>query len=92
MTMDVYYLNYLTHLFDKIYGQYSSTGIKGYPNIMLPQHKGKEIVQYHFSTRSHSLFTALHNLWYKWNEEEKRFIKIIPLNISEIFSEISLAY
>lgn len=62
MTMDVYSLNYLNHLFDKIYSQYSSTGIKGYPNIMLPQHKGKEIIQYHFSTRSHPLFTVLHNI------------------------------
>jgi hypothetical protein len=59
---------------------------------MLNQHKDKEIVQYHFSTRSHPLFTALHNIWYKWNEEDKRFIKIIPLNISEMFSKISLAY
>lgn len=62
MTMDVYSLNYLNHLFEKIYGQYSSTGIKGYPNIMLPQHKGKEIIQYHFTTRSNPLFTALHNI------------------------------
>lgn len=92
MTMDVYSLNYLNHLFDKIYGQYSNTSIKGYPNIMLNQHKGKEIVQYHFSTKSHPLFTALHNIWYKWNEVDKRFIFINFLNISEMFSEISLAY
>ena len=60
MTMDTYSLNYLNHLFDNIYGQFSSNSIKGYPNLMLPQHKGKQITQYHFSTKSHPLFTALH--------------------------------
>jgi hypothetical protein len=58
----------------------------------LPQHKGKEISQYHFSTKTHPLFTALHNLWYRWDNKRNKFIKIVPLNISEMFSEISLAY
>ena len=92
MTMDTYSLNYLNHLFDSIYSQYSSAGIKGYPNLLLPQHKGKQITQYHFSTKSHPLFTALHGIWYKWSVEENKFIKIVPLNILELFSEISLAY
>ena len=55
-------------------------------------HKDKEITQYHFSTKTHPLFTALHSLWYKWDNEKNKFIKIVPLNISEMFSEISLAY
>ncbi len=38
------------------------------------------------------MYTALHSLWYKKNNEGNKFIKIVPLNISEIFSDISLAY
>jgi len=92
MTMDVYSLNYLHHLNDNIYSQFTNTKFYAYPNILLPQHKGKEITQYHFKTKTHPLFTALHSLWYKWNNEKNKFIKIVPLNISEMFSEISLAY
>lgn len=62
MTMDVYSLNYLHHLNEKIYSQFTDTKIYAYPNILLPQHKGKEITQYHFSTKTHSLFTALHSI------------------------------
>lgn len=38
------------------------------------------------------MYTALHSLWYKKDLELNKFIKIVPLNISEMFSEISLAY
>ena len=38
------------------------------------------------------MFTALHGIWYKWDNDINKFIKIVPLNIFEIFSEISLAY
>jgi LAGLIDADG DNA endonuclease family/Proton-conducting membrane transporter/NADH-Ubiquinone oxidoreductase (complex I), chain 5 N-terminus len=92
MTMDVYSLNYLHHLDEKIYSQFTDIKIYPYPNILLPQHKGKEITQYHFSTKTHPLFTALHSVWYKWDNDKNKFIKFIPLNISEMFSEISLAY
>lgn len=92
MTMDVYSLNYLHHLNDNIYSQFTNTKFYAYPNILLPQHRGKEITQYHFKTKVHPLFTALHSLWYKWDNEKNKFIKIVPLNISEIFSEVSLAY
>ena len=92
MTMDAYSLNYLQHLNDNIYSQITDTKIYAYPNILLPQHEGKEITQYHLSTKTHPLFTALHSLWYKWDNNINKFIKIVPLNISEIFSDISLAY
>ena len=85
MTMDVYSLNYLIQLNENIYSQITNTKIHAYPNVLLPQHKGKEITQYYFSTRTHPLFTALHSLWYKWDEDKNKFIKIVPLNISEIF-------
>jgi len=62
MTMDAYSLDYLHHLNENIYSQFTNTKIYAYPNVLLPQHKGKEITQYHFSTRTHPLFTALHSL------------------------------
>jgi hypothetical protein len=62
MTMDVYSLNYLHYLNDNIYSQFTNTKIYAYPNILLPPHKGKKVTQYHFKTKIHSLFTALHNL------------------------------
>jgi LAGLIDADG DNA endonuclease family protein len=92
MTMVVYSLNNVNNLNENIYSQFTNTNLYAYPNILLPQHKGKEITQYHFKTKTHPLFTALHSLWYKWDNENNKFIKIVPLNISEIFSEISLAY
>jgi hypothetical protein len=92
MTMDVYSLDYLNHLNDNIYSQFTDIKIYAYPNILLSKHEGKKITQYHFSTKTHPLFTALHSLWYKWDNVENKFIKIVPLNISEMFSEISLAY
>src|SRR6266498_688099 len=71
---------------------FTETKIYPYPNILLPHHKDKKITQYHFKTKTHPLYTALHSLWYKKNNEGNKFIKIVPLNISEIFSDLSLAY
>lgn len=82
ITMDVYSLNYLHHLNYKIYSQFTKTKFYAYPNILLLQHRGKEITQYHYNTKTHPLFTALHSLWYKWDVEKNKFIKIVPLNIS----------
>ena len=92
MTMDVYSLDYLHHLNENIYSQFTDTKFYAYPNILLSKHEDKKVTQYHFSTKTHPLFTALHSLWYKWDNVENKFIKIVPLNISEMFSEISLAY
>jgi hypothetical protein len=91
MTMDVYSLNYLHHLNQDIYSQITDTKFYPYPNILLPHHKGKVVTQYHFKTKTHPLFTALHSLWYKFDNEKIKFIKIVPLNIQNMFSEISLA-
>jgi LAGLIDADG DNA endonuclease family len=92
MTMDVYSLNYLNHLSKDIYSKFTDTKCYPYPNILLDHHKDKKVTQYHFKTKTHSLYTALHSLWYKKDLELNKFIKIVPLNISEMFSEISLAY
>lgn len=59
MTMDVYSLNYLHYLNENIYSQFTNTKMYAYPNILLPQHKGKEVTQYHFKTKTHSNFFYL---------------------------------
>ena len=92
MTMDIYSLNYLHHLDQSIYSQFTETKIYPYPNILLPHHKGKKVSHYHFKTRTHPLYTALHSIWYKKDEVTNKFVKIIPENIRDLFSEISLAY
>jgi len=91
MTMDVYSFNYFYYLNQTIYSQFTDKQkIYDYPNSLLPQHK--EIIHYYFRTKTHPIFTALHSLLYKWDNFENKFVKIVPLNISELFSEISLAY
>jgi hypothetical protein len=92
MTMDAYSINYLQYLNVNVYSSITNIKVYPYPNVLLPQHKGKEVTQYQMQSKTHPLFTALHDLWYKWHNETNKFIKIIPLNISEMFSDISLAY
>jgi hypothetical protein len=92
MTMDTYSLNYLNHLYENVYKQFSSSGLYPLPNIKLPQHLGKTVTQYSFYTRTHKLFSCLHELWYKWDINKNKHIKIIPTNIAEKFSIVSLAY
>jgi LAGLIDADG DNA endonuclease family len=92
MTMDVYSLNYLNSLNQTIYSQFTDKIFYAYPNSLLPQHKDTEITHYHLRTNTHPIFTALHSLWYKWDNVENKFYKFVPLNISELFKEISLAY
>ena len=48
--------------------------------------------QYSFSTMSLPVFTALHQLWYQYNDTLGAFVKVVPLNIGEMFSPISLAH
>ena len=43
MIIDVYSLNYLNYLHQTIYSQITNTQIYVYPNVLLPQHEGKEI-------------------------------------------------
>jgi len=85
ITIDVYSLNYLNHLDQKVYNQFTNTKIYAYLNISLSHHKGKEVSYYQLRTKIYPLYTTLHSLWYKWNNDENRFIKIIPLNIFDIF-------
>lgn len=92
MTMDTYSYDYLKFLFLNIYGQFTTYSIYPWPNLMLPQHHGKKVTQYNFTTRSVPLFASLHSIWYRWDEVQSKYIKIIPLNIADMFSAVSLAY
>jgi hypothetical protein len=62
MTMDIYSLNYLNHLDQTIYSNFTDTKFYVYPNNLLTQQRGKEITHYQFKTKTPLLFTALHNL------------------------------
>lgn len=62
MTMDTYSLNYLHHLNNSIYSQFTLTKFYPYPNVLLPHHKDKKVSHYHFKTRTHPIYTALHSL------------------------------
>lgn len=92
MTMAAAVHYYISVLFNIVYGQYSASGLKPWPNLLLPQHADKMVSQYHFNTRSIPLFTALHSLWYVWSVDSGSFIKIVPLCIGEMFGPITLAY
>lgn len=50
------------------------------------------MTHYHLRTKTPPVLTVLHSLWYKWDNVENKFVKFVPLNISELFSEIYLAY
>lgn len=37
-------------------------------------------------------FTVLHSLWYRWDTDLLKYVKIVPACISKMFSVISLAH
>jgi hypothetical protein len=49
-------------------------------------------VHYWFSTSCSSYFTDIFSSWYVFNEHLGVYIKIVPLAIYDLFSEVSLAY
>ena len=92
MTMDTYSYDYINFLFNTIYYNYSKSGLRPYPNPKLLKNQGKLVTQYHFNTRSLPLFTYLHSIWYVWNDDLNKFVKIIPKNLNSMFSVLSLAH
>lgn len=92
MTLSVKGYNYMCDLYDRVYAQFSSNGIYPYPNISLPQHKDKIVTQYSFTTMRTPLFTALHDIWYRWNPEAGTYVKIVPKEIADWFTARSLAH
>ena len=75
MTMDVYSLNYLNHLDPEVYSHFTDTKLYPYPNVLLPHHTEKKVTQYHFKTKTHPLYTALHSIWYVKDNETDKFIR-----------------
>jgi hypothetical protein len=49
------------------------------------------ILQYHFSTRYLPVLTEMFKIWYKWDENTKKYVKKVPLNISNLLTERGLA-
>jgi len=47
--------------------------------------------QYFFRTRSLPVLTLWHSQWYRWDADLNRYIKIIPSNIEDLITELSLA-
>lgn len=92
MTMMASKKDYLEYLRKNVYYNFKLSRLRPYPNLLLSKHEGKIINQYHFETGASLFLTCLHNLWYKWDENKKKFIKIIPNYIEEMFSARSLAY
>jgi hypothetical protein len=62
------------------------------PRPWPPIKSGKPTTQYNFNSRSLPSITLLHKQWYKWLEEEKKFKKVVPVNIMEILTPIGLAH
>jgi hypothetical protein len=61
MSMAVAGFEYMKSLYDQTYGEFCSAYLRPYPNVLLPQHAGKEVTQYHFDTLL-PIFSALHKL------------------------------
>lgn len=53
---------------------------------------GLEIKQYNFKSRSLPSLTALHSKWYRWSDQEQRYIKIVPLDLGASLTALSLAH
>ena len=45
-----------------------------------------------FNTQSLPIFTSLHRLWYQYDVELGKYVKIVPKFIEDIFSPLSLAH
>lgn len=52
----------------------------------------KVYFNYRLKTRSLPVFNRYHNLFYSYNEESSKYIKIVPLNIIDYIDPIALAY
>lgn len=54
--------------------------------------RDKTYINYRLKTATLSLFNQYHDMFYNWNPEKGKYIKIVPKNISEIMDPIVLAY
>lgn len=80
-------LHYVNHLkFNVLAPICTSSNPTPWPNVV----KGKQPLQYWFSTKRTPSITNLHSLWYK--EIEGKYIKVLPHNIEDLLTPIGLAH
>lgn len=48
--------------------------------------------QYWFSSKSMSILKEIHSKWYKWDKNQNKYIKIIPKDIANLITPISIAH
>lgn len=92
MTMKASSLEYMQWLKNNVFHLYAPSAFVPYPNLSLPQHAGKIVEQYHFSTSSVPFFTALHALWYKWDPVLLKFVKILLSSAENSFWNSIIVY
>jgi hypothetical protein len=81
--------DYVMYLWQEIYASIcSKTPPHPWPNPKT----GKPISQYHFASRSLISLSEIHKQWYVFNEDTKKFIKIVPLNIGDLLTPRGLAH
>jgi len=78
------YIYYLWNLFSPLC---TLTKPRPWPN----PNKGKPILQYYFYTKSLPVLTKMFKNWYKWDENNSKYVKTVPLNISDLLTERELA-
>ncbi len=80
----------VTETYNAYYKELSRTGFRE-TTFMSSIHK-KIITQYHIFTRALPALTCLHRLWYVWNPDLGKYIKVVPKDIHLMFSPLSLAH
>jgi len=80
---------YIMHLWSKYYFTICTKNLpRPWPNPKT----GLPVKQYTFQTKSYPELSYLHKLWYRWSDELKKYIKIVPINICDLLTPIGLAY
>lgn len=91
MTMDASSYDYMSFLVEGVYAPYCLSGLNAYPKPSSPNYAGS-VTQYNFSTKYLPVFTVLHEIWYRVDPTSGKYVKIVPLNVGEMFSPVSLAH
>lgn len=87
MTLKMY--DYADYLLKEIYSPIcTNNSLRPWPNPKT----GQTPKQYTFSSRALASLTQIHKDWYIWSNILNKFIKIVPLNISELLTPIGLAH
>jgi len=92
MTMSAKALGYIQYLLDTVYTPFSYSGLRPWPNTALPEHTDKAITQYYFALSALPIFTSLHTLWYVWDSQLNKYIKIVPPYLTEVFTGVFIAH